>query len=91
MGELHGAGPFIPCKPKLLCCKDNKSQRGEETHGEHLSLHRAAARRQRACPVDTLKTLSLDNCKFANVVMLSEEKLVAQLDCGTRSTATRRS
>jgi hypothetical protein len=31
--------------------------------------------------VDTLKTLSLDNCKFANVVALSDEKLVAQLDC----------
>ncbi|HEU4475244.1 MAG TPA: hypothetical protein VFR71_00910 [Methyloceanibacter sp.] len=31
--------------------------------------------------VDTLKALSLDNCKFANVVMLSDEKLVAQLDC----------
>jgi hypothetical protein len=34
-----------------------------------------------AAPVDTLKTLSMDNCKFANVVMLSDEKLVAQLDC----------
>jgi hypothetical protein len=31
--------------------------------------------------VDTLKALSLDNCKFANVVALSDEKLVAQLDC----------
>jgi hypothetical protein len=31
--------------------------------------------------VDTLKALSLDNCKFANVVSLSDEKLVAQLDC----------
>ncbi|HWM30342.1 MAG TPA: hypothetical protein VNO69_01385 [Methyloceanibacter sp.] len=31
--------------------------------------------------VDTLKALSLDNCKFANVVVLSDEKLVAQLDC----------
>ena len=31
--------------------------------------------------VDALKALSLDNCKFANVVMLSDEKLVAQLDC----------
>ena len=25
--------------------------------------------------------MSLQNCKFANVVMLSDEKLVAQLDC----------
>jgi len=31
--------------------------------------------------VDTLKALSMDNCKFANVVVLSEEKIVAQLDC----------
>lgn len=31
--------------------------------------------------VDALKALALDNCKFANVVMLSDEKLVAQLDC----------
>jgi hypothetical protein len=34
-----------------------------------------------AAAVDTLKALSMDNCKFANVVMLSDEKLVAQLDC----------
>jgi DNA-binding Lrp family transcriptional regulator len=32
--------------------------------------------------VDALKALQLEeNCKFANVVMLSDEKLVAQLDC----------
>ena len=31
--------------------------------------------------VDALKTLQIENCKFANVVMLSDEKLVAQLDC----------
>jgi hypothetical protein len=31
--------------------------------------------------VDTLKALQMDNCKFANVVVLSEEKIVAQLDC----------
>jgi hypothetical protein len=31
--------------------------------------------------VDSLKALALDNCKFANVVVLSDEKLVAQLDC----------
>jgi len=31
--------------------------------------------------VDTLKALSLENCKFANVVVLSDEKIVAQLDC----------
>jgi hypothetical protein len=31
--------------------------------------------------LDTIKALELANCKFANVVMLSDEKLVAQLDC----------
>ena len=31
--------------------------------------------------VDALRALSLDNCKFANVVVLSDEKVVAQLDC----------
>ena len=31
--------------------------------------------------VDTLKALEMQNCKFANVVVLSEEKIVAQLDC----------
>ncbi|MGH6831536.1 MAG: hypothetical protein ACRECM_00720 [Methyloceanibacter sp.] len=31
--------------------------------------------------VDTLKALAMENCKFANVVVLSEEKIVAQLDC----------
>jgi hypothetical protein len=34
-----------------------------------------------AATVDTLKALTMDNCKFANVVVLSEEKIVAQLDC----------
>ena len=40
-------------------------------------LHTASA----VTTVDTLKALRLDNCKFANVVVLSDEKLVAQLDC----------
>jgi DNA-binding Lrp family transcriptional regulator len=31
--------------------------------------------------VDTLKAMAMENCKFANVVVLSEEKIVAQLDC----------
>jgi hypothetical protein len=31
--------------------------------------------------VDTLKALAMENCKFANVVVLSDEKIVAQLDC----------
>ena len=31
--------------------------------------------------VDTLKAMAMDNCKFANVVVLSEEKIVVQLDC----------
>ena len=49
-------------------------------------LHTASA----VTTVDTLKALQMDNCKFANVVMLSEEKLVAQLDCKESTTATRR-
>jgi hypothetical protein len=40
-------------------------------------LHTANA----VATVETLKALRLDNCKFANVVVLSEEKIVAQLDC----------
>jgi hypothetical protein len=32
---------------------------------------------------DRMKAMSLANCKFANVVVLSDEKLVAQLDCST--------
>jgi len=31
--------------------------------------------------LDTLKALEMANCQFANVVKLSDEKLVAQLDC----------
>jgi hypothetical protein len=40
-------------------------------------LHTASA----VTTVDALKALSLDNCKIVNVVVLSDEKLVAQLDC----------
>lgn len=40
-------------------------------------LHTAKA----ATTVDTLKAMQMENCKFANVVVLSDEKLVAQLDC----------
>ena len=36
-----------------------------------------------------IKDLSLDNCKFANVVVLSDEKLVAQLDCSTPEDGTK--
>ena len=31
--------------------------------------------------VDTLKAMEMQNCKFANVVVLSEAKLVAELNC----------
>ena len=31
--------------------------------------------------VETLKAMQMQNCKFVNVVVLSDEKLVAQLDC----------
>jgi hypothetical protein len=40
-------------------------------------LHTANA----AATVDTLKALEMQDCQFANVVVLSDEKLVAQLDC----------
>ena len=50
-------------------------------------LHTASA----VTTVDTLKALSLDNCKFANVVVLSEEKLVAQLDCKDSTDGDKRS
>jgi hypothetical protein len=40
-------------------------------------LHTANA----ATTVDTLKALEMQNCKFANVVVLSDEKIVGQLDC----------
>jgi hypothetical protein len=40
-------------------------------------LHTANA----GATADTLKALEMQNCKFANVVVLSEEKIVAQLDC----------
>jgi hypothetical protein len=38
---------------------------------------------------DHIKGLSLANCKFANVVVLSSEKLVAQLDCSTAEDGTK--
>jgi hypothetical protein len=38
---------------------------------------------------DHIKALSLGNCKFANVVVLSSEKLVAQLDCSTAEDGTK--
>jgi hypothetical protein len=40
-------------------------------------LHTANA----VATVDTLKALEMQNCQFANVVALSDEKIVAQLDC----------
>ena len=41
--------------------------------------------------VGALKTLQMENCTFGNVVMLSDEKLVAQLDCQDSSDGWRRS
>lgn len=37
----------------------------------------------------TLKELEIANCKFASVVALSDEKLVAQLDCDSYADATK--
>jgi len=39
--------------------------------------------------VDTLKAMQMQNCKFANVVVLSDEKLVAQLDCNDSTDGNR--
>jgi hypothetical protein len=36
---------------------------------------------------DSLKALELGECKFANVVVLADDKLVAQLDCRTAGEA----
>ena len=36
----------------------------------------------------SLKNLELSNCKFANVVRLADDKLVAQLDCDSNLDAT---
>ena len=38
--------------------------------------------------VDRLKALEFSNCKFANVVVLNQEKIVAQLDCADYADAT---
>ncbi len=45
-----------------------------------IELLRAA---NAADTVDKLKALDLGDCKFANVVVLADDKLVAQLDCKT--------
>lgn len=38
---------------------------------------------------DHIKGMSLANCKFANVVVLSYDELVAQLDCSTPEDGTK--
>jgi hypothetical protein len=42
-----------------------------------------------ATTVDHLKALDMVNCKFANVVILSDEKIVAQLDCSSYADANK--
>jgi len=49
-----------------------------------IELLRAA---NAADTVDKLKALELGDCKFANVVVLADDKLVAQLDCQTATQA----
>ena len=49
-----------------------------------IELLRAA---NAAANVETLKALELGDCKFANVVVLADDKLVAQLDCKTSAQA----
>ena len=49
-----------------------------------IELLRAA---NAADTVAELKALELGDCKFANVVVLADDKLVAQLDCQTSAQA----
>ncbi|HEY8276812.1 MAG TPA: hypothetical protein VIG52_07445 [Methyloceanibacter sp.] len=49
-----------------------------------IELLRAASA---ADVVDKLKVLELGACKFDNVVVLADEKFVAQLDCRTTNEA----
>jgi hypothetical protein len=49
-----------------------------------IELLRAA---NAADTVAKLKALELGDCKFANVVVLADDKLVAQLDCQTSAQA----
>lgn len=51
-----------------------------------IELLRAA---NAADTAEHLRGLSLANCKFANVVVLSAEKIVAQLDCNTTEDGTK--
>jgi hypothetical protein len=39
--------------------------------------------------VGTLNGIELANCKFANVVMLSDQKIVGQLDCNSYDSASK--
>lgn len=49
-----------------------------------IELLRAA---NAADTVDKLKALELGDCRFANVVVLADDKLVAQLNCQTSAQA----
>jgi hypothetical protein len=51
-----------------------------------IELLRAASASQ---TVDALKALEIANCKLANVVALSDDKLVAELDCNSYADASR--
>jgi hypothetical protein len=42
-----------------------------------------------AAAVDHLKALELANCKFANVLQLNNEKIVAQVDCDSYDDASK--
>jgi hypothetical protein len=51
-----------------------------------IELVRAASAPEVA---EHIKAMSLANCKFANVVVLNQEKLVAQLDCSAPEDGTK--
>jgi hypothetical protein len=64
--------------------------RSEETTMVNIYLFIELVRAASAPDVaEHIKSMTLANCKFANVVVLSSEKLVAQLDCSAPEDGTK--
>ena len=86
MGPPEGLGSLLFRAPRH---KGHRKPWRSQRDGEYLSVYRAAAGRQRRRHGHHIKSLSLANRKFANVVVLSFDKLVAQLDCSTPEDGTK--
>jgi hypothetical protein len=72
----------------MLSQHDNRQS--EETIMVNIYLFIELVRAASAPDVaEHIKSMSLANCKFANVVVLSSEKLVAQLDCSAPEDGTK--